>query len=187
MAKKKKPADATVQIGGVWMTPLQASAFESYDSLGPERTLALLARTERQPDGSPRWDLATLTQWCADLEWDRICGARQQETIEATRQATLEERKRLAKLRLTRAADLQTYGMQILTKATLDELDAKSARWLIGHALRLTEVGMKFERLELGEATDRLASNLRPPKPIDQMTLDELRTWRAQLEEFLHK
>lgn len=174
---------ATVQIGGVWMTPLQATAFESYDSLGPERSLDRLVDLDRLPDGSPRWERDTLEVWAMSLEWDRICGARQQELIEASRQATIEERRRLAKLRLSRAADFQTYGMTVLDRAKLDKISIKEARWLAGHAIRLVELGMKFERLELGEATDRIAATMRPPKPLDQMNLDELRAWRAKLED----
>jgi hypothetical protein len=176
------PADATVQIGGVWMTPLQASAFESYESLGPSRTLDQLYALDRLPDGTHRWERALLSAWAESLQWDRLCGQRQQELSEASRQATIEERKKLAKLRLSRAADFQTYGMTILSKANLHKLSVKESRWLLGHAVRLVELGMKYERLELGESTESIAT-LRPPKPLDQMSLDELRAWRAKLEE----
>ena len=52
---------------------------------------------------------------------------------------------------------------------------------LLPVAARLMEMQLRAERLELGLMTDHI-SNVRPPKPLEQMSIDELRAWRAKLE-----
>jgi hypothetical protein len=96
-------------------------------------------------------------------------------------QVAIAERQRLAAQRRERIAKMQTVAETILDQVDLERLTPQEIRFLLPVATRLLEIGLKAERLELGLATDHI-TNVRPPKPLDQMSLDELRAWRAHLE-----
>jgi hypothetical protein len=173
----------TTTIGGVTMSEPAAAALQAYYDMGPSRTLARLAESYTDPAGR-RYSLGQLRQWAHRYCWTEAVGALASEEIATARAAALKERARLAEKRIRQAAELQDYGMQILDQSAVDDLLPEEARRLINHSIRMIELGMRMERLELGEATTITdVRDIRPPKPIKDMTDDELTAWRQQLEQ----
>lgn len=157
------------------MTPKALTAFEQYYALGSARSLRKLAD---ETGASVR----QLERWSAAYEWPRRCRERHQEEVEVSREAARKEAATLARRRLRNAQLMQEAALTILSKAKLTEMEPEDARKALREASGLLVDGMKLERLELGEATETTAT-VAPPKPINQMSDEELASYVALLEQ----
>lgn len=149
------------------------AAFEAYYGLGARRSLRKLADQGVS-------NLRQLEAWSSRYGWAERVLERQQEEILAAREAAKKEAANLARRRLRNAQVMQEAALTIIAKAKITDLDEESARKLMQTASRLLEEGMKAERLELGESTANVS--VAPPKPLSEMTDDELAEYIALLE-----
>ncbi|RRR74737.1 MAG: hypothetical protein EI684_06380 [Candidatus Viridilinea halotolerans] len=156
-----------------------AEAFHAYYALGPQRSLRKLA------DGGT-FRLASLERWSAHFGWQRRCRDLHDEEMRAARSAAHKEAANLARRRLRNAQLLQEAGLTILARAKIAELGEDGARDMLGDARHMMVEGMRAERLELGEATEHVRT-LPPPKPLDEMTDEELDAYIARLEQHPHE
>jgi hypothetical protein len=153
-------------------TPKALEAFEQYWSLGPERSLRMLAE-------ATGLQLSQLGDWSSKYDWQYRVLQRQREEIAAGRVAAKRESAALARRRLRNAQLLQEAALTIFAKANIAEMDVE-AREYLDTALKMMVEGMRAERLELGESTENIS--LKPPKPINVMTDDELSEYIQLLE-----
>jgi hypothetical protein len=100
----------------------------------------------------------------------------------AAREAAKKEAAKLAQRRLQRAAIMQEAGLLIIGKAKIAEMDESAARAALSTAYKLLDVGLKMERLELDLATENVKA-LAPPKPLSEMTDEELEEYLSRLEQ----
>lgn len=157
------------------MTPKALTAFEQYYALGPSRSLRRLAEEAGHA-------LRQLERWSAKYEWPRRCKERHHEEVDAARAAARKEAATLARRRLRNAQLMQEAALTILSRAKLTEMEPEDARKALPDSRYLLVEGMKLERLELGEATETTAQ-VAPPKPVNEMTDEELAEWVALLEQ----
>ncbi|MBX0328665.1 hypothetical protein K2Z83_13365 [Oscillochloris sp. ZM17-4] len=160
---------------GEEMTPKALAAFEQYYALGPGRSLRKLAAeagvAQRQ-----------LERWSSRYDWPRLARERHTEEVEAARSAARKEAATLARRRLRNAQLMQEAALTIFSLAKLTDMEPDEARKALPDARFLLVEGMKAERLELGEATETTAT-VAPPKPIGEMSDEELHAYVALLEE----
>lgn len=161
MPKKKNPS------------PLALVAFEDYYNLGPHRSLARLAREQG-------YNLRMLEEWSRNYGWQEQVEDRIRDEVNAGRDAARKEQARMAQRRLRNAAVLQEAGVTIIAKADIANLTADEARKLLSEAQRMIKEGIRAERMEIGEPDSRL--DLTPPKPLSDMTNEELAAYIALLE-----
>lgn len=167
------PDDSAV-VGGDVMPVRVAEAFHAYYALGPQRSLRKLAE-----EGT--FSLASLERWSAHFGWQRRCRALHDEEMHAARRAAQQEAATLARRRLRNAQLLQEAGLTILARAKIADLVEDGARDLLQDARQMMVEGMRAERLELGEATDHIRA-LPPPKPLNEMSDEELDDYIARLD-----
>ncbi len=148
-------------------------AFEQYWGLGPARSLRTLA----EQTGIA---LSQLGAWSSTFDWRYRVLQRQREEIAASRAAAKKESAALARRRLRNAQLLQEAALTIFAQANIPDMDEVTSRALLETALKMMDSGMRAERLELGEATETV--NLTPPKPIKDMTTEELQEFISLLE-----
>jgi hypothetical protein len=148
-------------------------AFEQYYQLGDQRSLSRLAEITSIPRN-------TLERWSVSFDWQARILARKNEEIAAARAAARKEAATLARRRLRNAHLLQEAGLALISKANITGIEAEDARKALQTALSMITEGMKYERLETGEATD--AVRLVPPKPIEAMTDDELAAFLQEID-----
>ncbi len=148
-------------------------AFEQYWGLGPARSLRTLA----EQTGIA---LSQLGAWSSTFDWRYRVLQRQREEIAASRAAAKKESAALARRRLRNAQLLQEAALTIFAQANIPDMDEVTSRDLLETALKMMDSGMRAERLELGEATETV--NLTPPKPIKDMTTEELQEFISLLE-----
>jgi hypothetical protein len=153
-------------------TPKALEAFEQYWSLGPERSLRALEKATGLA-------LSQLGDWSSKFDWQYRTMQRQREEIAAARIAAKKEVAALARRRLRNAQLLQEAALTIFAKADIAAMELE-ARDFLETALKMMVEGMRFERLELGESTENIS--LKPPKPINAMSDDELSEYIALLE-----
>lgn len=102
-------------------------------------------------------------------------------TDDTTNPIDLQEHQRRAALRSDHLASIQQWGADVLDAADFESLTPTEARALLGLGIRLVELGMRWERLEMALwETDRTIV-LEPPIPLEQMTIAELHAWRDRL------
>jgi hypothetical protein len=160
-------------VAGQQETPKKLEAFEQYYALGDSRSLPQLSATTGIA-------LRTLERWSKELSWQQRLLARKNEEIAAARAAAKKEAAALARRRLRNAQLLQEAGLAILAKSDITSLSPGDARRSLQVALAMITQGMREERLEMGEATE--ATRVVPPKPIEDMTDEELKAFMEQLE-----
>ena len=148
-------------------------AFEQYWALGPARSLRTLA----EQTGIA---LSQLGAWSSTFDWRYRVLQRQREEIAASRAAAKKESAALARRRLRNAQLLQEAALTIFAQANIPDMDEVTSRDMLETALKMMDSGMRAERLELGEATETV--NLTPPKPIKDMTTEELQEFISLLE-----
>jgi hypothetical protein len=147
-------------------------AFERYYAMGGQRSLEKLANQFG-------YRKRTLEHWSRAHDWQARVLARHAEEVAAAREAARKEAATLARRRLRNAQILQESGVAIISRADLHALESAEARKLVSDARALIAEGMKLERLELAEPSEIYA----PPKPVEQMTEEELRDYIARLEQ----
>lgn len=162
------------------------TAFEAYYAIGAKRSLKTLAETDLDKDGNPRWSYHTLLDWSAKHDWKKRIEELAAADIEIHRQKILTERARLSKQRLRLIAQLQNFGSRVLEKLDEEDLSTDDAKTLVNVAIKAIEVGLKAERLELGESTDILSA-IKPSKAPEEMTDAELAEYRMQLQRALEQ
>jgi len=120
------------------------AAFDTYRSLGPERSLARVGQTlGKSTDLMERW--STRWGWVARAAaWDDHLAAVARKQEEATR-------KRQADQRAAAYQMLLGSGATILQKANLTTLTEADARVLLGRAITAIDVGARGHRSETGE------------------------------------
>lgn len=155
------------------MTPKALAAFEQYYQLGAGRSLRKLA-------AALGVQLSQLERWSTDYAWQRLVRERHQEEVNASRAAARKEAAALARRRLRNAQLMQEAALTILSRAKIIEMEPEDARKALADARALLTEGMRAERLELGEVTERTVA---PPKPLGDMSDDELQAYIALLEE----
>ena len=153
-------------------TPKALEAFEQYWALGPERSLRMLAE-------ATGLQLSQLGDWSSKFDWQYRVLQRQRDEIIAARVAAKKEVAALARRRLRNAQLLQEAALTIFAKADIASMELE-ARDFLETGLKMMVEGMRFERLELGESTENIS--LKPPKPINAMSDDELSEYIALLE-----
>ena len=154
-------------------TPKALEAFEQYWALGPDRSLRILAEATGLP-------LSQLGDWSSKFDWQYRVLQRQRDEIIAARVAAKKEVAALARRRLRNAQLLQEAALTIFAKADIASMELE-ARDFLETGLKMMVEGMRFERLELGESTENIS--LKPAKPINVMTDDELSEYIALLEQ----
>ncbi len=123
-----------------------------------------------------------LERWSSRYDWQWQCVERRREELAAAREAAKKEAASLARRRLRNAQLMQEAALTILSKAKLTEMDEEAARKVLAQASTFLEGGMRFERLELGEATEAVV--IKPPsKPIHLMNDIELQDYISKLEQ----
>jgi hypothetical protein len=142
----------------------QERAFDLYLKLGPDRSLAELARSLRADPGRAGLNraptLRTLENWSTQYGWQkRVAEVARREREEAEKQHLewiKQHRERLRQEGLL----LQQRGIGWLKEKETAEVSASEA-------IRAIDTGFKLEALSLGEATQRIA--------IDEEDDDRLR------------
>jgi hypothetical protein len=158
-------------------------AFRAYVALGKGRTLANLA-TQYSKREEPTWTnnydsvLRQLKDYSRKYKWQErirmvIVRASAEVLAEAQRDAFVH-----AKVRIDLAREMQDAGKTIIDKADLNSLSVEEARELFKDGLKALQIGLTSERAEQG---DVLAS-IRPEKPIEQMTKEELDEYAQTLQ-----
>lgn len=121
-------------------------------------------------------------RWAEAYDWQERVKQYDMDIAAAAREAAKKEAARLAQRRLQRSSVMQEAGLLIIGKAKIAEMDEAAARAALPTAYKLLDVGLKMERLELDLATDNVKA-LAPPKPLEQMTDEELDEYLARLEQ----
>jgi len=170
-----EPTPTSVTRGPATETPAALQAFEDYWALGPKRSLAKLAefyklRSEKAGVQVGTSRVQTLELWSSTFRWQERLKLRLAEEREETmRQAAL-KRRHASEDRIKKATVMQSTGLAVIKAAELEKLSVEEARRMLGVALSYLSEGMKTERLELGESSE----NWLPPKPLEEMTDEEL-------------
>jgi len=149
----------------------QERAFALYLELGPDRSLAELARLIRAEPGRAglrrALTLRTLENWSARYGWQkRIAELERREREEAERQHlewVKQHRERLRQEGLL----LQQRGVQWLQEKTANEVSASEA-------VRAIDTGFKLEALSLGEATERITVEEDQDERLQQLSDEQL-------------
>lgn len=169
-------------------------AFEDYVNMGVSRSLPRLAKlyAETKPSGWERSNseqaiFRKLAEYSTNLDWqNRLRTRLARESALAVSNAQKNASRHRAE-RIRRAQKMQQIAEAIFDKAKildgdLEDLPPDVARSLLKPATTMMQIGLAAERIEAGESLERL----RPPKPIEDMTEEELddyieNTLRAEL------
>lgn len=187
------------------------AALNDYALLGSGRSLSKLVEVYRsRPEGGPTTKLSTLKDWSGKYDWQaRI--ARYDAAVQAEARAALEAQ--WLQRRAAERLDTFALGQELIGRARemlkfpLAEIETsrerrvaedgttvieivtvvQPARWSLRDIARLADIGVKLERLALGEATERVAVdgtitiNL-TAEQIDQLAPDEVDLVLAYLD-----
>jgi hypothetical protein len=168
MTTNTQPTDKTRE------SPKARAAFEAYCNQ-EERSLRKLADEIGVGFG-------TIQQWSRKYAWGERVKQYDLELATAAREAAKKEAARLAQRRLQRSSVMQEAGLMIIAKSRIAEMDENAARAALPTAYKLLDVGLKMERLELDLATENIKA-LAPPKPLSEMTDEELEEYLSRLEQ----
>lgn len=160
------------------------AAFRHYVQLGKGRTLHMLAEKYSDPADTHGWTnnfesvLRQLKDYSRKYRWQErirmvITRASAEVLAEAQRDAFVH-----AKERIELSREAQQAGKLIIDRANLANLTEVEARELLKDGAKLLQLGLTSERAEQG---DVLAS-IRPDKPIEQMSKEELDEYAATLQ-----
>ncbi|NNJ10548.1 hypothetical protein EKD04_009430 [Chloroflexales bacterium ZM16-3] len=175
MSEDIRPDELEEERADEEMTPKALTAFEQYYALGPKRSL----RCQATETGTA---LRQLERWSARYDWPKLARERHAEEVATARAAVRLEAATLARRRLRNAQLMQEAGLTIFSLAKLTDMDPDAARKALPDARYLLVEGMRAERLELGEASEN-ASSIVPPKPIGEMSDEELAAFALMLEQ----
>jgi len=161
-------------------------AFRDYIRLGKGRTLEKLAREYCKPDHSD-WpnnfesDWRQLKDYSRKYNWQErlrrfVVRAAAEVLGSAQREAFVNTKDRIAASHTAYEA-----GLLIIQKAELDKLTAEEARKLLKPAGTLVSLGLVNERAEQGD----MLGVIRPEKPIEQMSTEELDEFAMTLQKAL--
>jgi hypothetical protein len=174
--------------------PRARKAFEDYVNMGAARSLPRLAKHYLETK-SPGWEKSNseqavfrkLAEYSTNLDWqNRLRVKLARESAQAVTNAQKNASRHRAE-RIRRAQKMQRIAEAIFDRAQVLESDVEAlppevARALLKPATTMMQIGLAAERIEAGESLERL----RPPKPIEDMTEEELddyieNTLRAEL------
>jgi hypothetical protein len=140
-------------------------AFCIYRNLGVNRSIALTAKEfYKSKEAKKRSTQGTLSDWSSRHFWVSRADAWDLDQQRKDDEELADERVSARKRRLEIAQEQQTIALRRLREIYANE--KKRDRFTIHAALRMMELGMRNERLELGEATDRIESTGADGQPI---------------------
>lgn len=149
----------------------QERAFDLYLKLGPDRSLAELARLLRSDPGRASLrrapSLRTLENWSTRHGWQkRVAEVERKEREEAERQHLEWVRQHRERLR-QEGLLLQQRGLEWLKEKGTSDVSAHEA-------IRAIDTGFKLEALSLGETTQRIALEEDEDDRLEQLSDEDI-------------